>query len=199
MLITFLMASWTRRDAREQIETTRQMAKAQVEAAQKAAQEQVVVTERVTKAHIDMLREDLQARLLLHYETRWDSPEMVEQRKRVSSLLLQCVENAGQWATTYDKIPDAVPSFFETVGLLCERGQLDAKMVWNVFGYYARRYGQMLGPFFVNDRIVHGDQDFWTGFEKLALTLRAADQARGMPPSFSGDELKRFFQEELRP
>lgn len=198
VLITFLMASWTRRDARAQIETMRQTAKTQVEAAQKAAQDQVTVTERMTQAHIDMLREDLQARLLLHYETRWESPEMVEQRKRLSSLLLQCVGTSEPYP--FDKILDVVPNFFETLALLCERGQLDTKMVWNIFGYYARRYGQMLGPFFLRDQQIHGDLSLWTGFMKLIDTLRAMDQqyTKDMPHSFSGEEIKRFFQDEIQ-
>jgi len=144
-----------------------------------------------------MLREDLRARLLLHYETRWDSADMIAERKHLAGLLLPSV---GTNVPPYpvDRVTDALPNFFETIGLLCERGQLDIEMVWKIFGYFSRRYGQMLGPFFVNDQKVHGDSTLWSGFMDLIATLRTMDQQhdRNIPHSFSGDELKQFFHEE---
>ncbi len=59
--ITYLLAKGARQDAKEQ-----------VQAAQQAARDQMAVTERIAQAHMETLREDLRARLLLHYETRWD-------------------------------------------------------------------------------------------------------------------------------
>jgi hypothetical protein len=195
VVITFFIARWARRDAREQLDVMRQAAQEEVAAVRQAANDQTSVLQ----AHVDTLREDLRARLLLHYETRWDSADMISQRKHLASLLLPSVAtNVPPYPT--DEIPDAVPNFFETIGILCKREQLEAEMVWHIFGYYARRYGQMLGPFFLHDREVHGDSSLWTGFLGLVETLRAMDQqvAKGVPHSFSGDELKLFFREETQ-
>ncbi len=99
VLITFLLAWWARRDAREQIEAMRQTAKAQVEAAQQAAKEQMEVTERMAKTHIETLKEDLKSRLLLHYETRWDSQEMNARRKELTELPLLHPDSVYEWMT----------------------------------------------------------------------------------------------------
>ncbi len=81
--VTYLLVRWTQRDAKEQIEAMRQATNAQVEAAQQAAKEQMAVTERMANAHIQTLEEDLKTRLLLHYETRWDSQPMKAHRREL--------------------------------------------------------------------------------------------------------------------
>ncbi len=124
---------------------------------------------------------------------------MIAERQRLADLLGPSV-GTNDPPYPMDRIPDAVPNFFETIGLLCERGQLDTEMTWKIFGYYARWYGQMLGPFFVNDQKVHGDASLWSGFIHLIETLRTMDQQHdsGIPHSFSSDELRRFFGEETQ-
>src|SRR5437588_5029755 len=121
--ITYMLVRRTQRDAQEQIAAIREAAKAQVEAAEQAAQKQVSVAERMAQAHIDTLREDLKARLLLHYETRWDSDDMVNHR----TLLAKYLEANPR--TTREAIQDDVPNFFESVGVLLRRGHLDLEMV----------------------------------------------------------------------
>ncbi len=201
VLITFLLAWWTRRDARAQIETMRQTAKAQVDAAQEAARDQAAVTERMTQAHIEMLREDLRARLLLHYETRWDSADMIEQRKKLASILLSHSDYLYPHHSAtfpYDLVTDAVPNFFESVGLLLRREQLEIEMVYHTFAYHALRYGQALGPYVVIDRQTHGEENLWAGLIGLFDALRKyeQEQLKRPRPDFPADELIRFFREE---
>jgi vacuolar-type H+-ATPase subunit H len=187
----------TQEDARAQIAAVRETADAQVAAARQAAKDQMAVAERMAKEHVHALEEDLKARLLLHYETRWDSGEMKVSRRRLSNILARKVQ-APDARMPREVIPDDVPSFFESVGILVRRGHLDIEMVSHVFGYYAMRYGQMLGRFMVEDRRAHDDPQLWTGFEYIVETLRKFDaqHLNRSEPHFSGEELKRFFLEE---
>jgi hypothetical protein len=201
VLINALFAWWTRRDARDQIEAMRQTARAQVEAAEETARQQVAVTERMTQAHINMLREDLRARSLLHYETLWDSADMIEQRKKLASILLSHDDYLYPRQSDrfpYDVVTDAVPNFFESVGLLLNRGQLEIDMVYHTFAYHALRYGQALGPYVARDQQTHSDETLWNGFLSLFEALREYEkvQLKRPRPDFPAEELIRFFREE---
>lgn len=223
--VTFLFALWTRRDTNAQIKAMRQAAHEQVEAAQesareqiaatqratkehiaaveRSAQEEVAVTERMTHDHIDMLREDLRARLLLHYETLWDSADMIDQRKKLASVLLSYSEYLYPHQSTrfpYDLVTDAVPNFFESVGLLLRRGQLEIEIVYHTFAYYALRYARALGPYIARDRQTLGDEGLWNGFRSLFEALGKHEEAQTKRPSpdFPAAELIRFFREEAQ-
>lgn len=195
--VTWYLAWRSQQEARGQVKAIRETAREQVAAAEQSAREQRDVTERMAQAHIDTLREDLRARLLLHYQTQWDSAGMLEQRKRLAGVLLSTVHK--DQPVTYGSVNDDVPNFFESIGLAHRRGQLDTEMVWHTFGYYASRYGQPLGSFFVNDRNEHGDSHLWTGFLDLLAALRTFEEThlKRAHPDFPREELMRFFREEM--
>jgi hypothetical protein len=147
--VTWYLARRSQEDARAQIATMRETAMAQVATANQAAREQMDVTERMAKTHVATLEDDLKARLLLHYETRWDSQEMVQHRVKLARYL-EANERVDRQV-----IQDDVPNFFESVSILLRRGHLDTEMVSHIFGYYALRYGQALGAFMVEDERAH--------------------------------------------
>lgn len=196
--LAWALARRSRRDARAQIETMREAATAQVAAVEQAAIEQRDVTERMARAHIDMMREDLRARLLLHYATQWDSARMVEQRKRLAGMLLSSVQSGT--SVSHEGVSSEVPNFFESVGLLLGRGQLDAEMVWHVFGYSAMRYGRVLRWFFVKDREAHADPHLWTAALDLLATLQKVEEAhtKRAHSEFPREEMLRFLREEMQ-
>lgn len=152
-----------------QVTAIRDTAQKQVTPAELSAREQRDVTERMTKDHIDMLREDLRARLLLHYETQWGAANMIEQGKCLAKALMSSIDRGTY--TSYEGVSDDVPNFFESVGLILGRGPLDPEMVWYIFSYYAMRYGQALGPSFVADREAHRDPHLWSGFPRSVRSI----------------------------
>jgi hypothetical protein len=197
-IAAWAVARRSQRDARAQIATMRDAATAQVAAAEQAALEQRDLTERMAQAHLDMLREDLRARLLLHYATVWDSARMIEQRKRLAGMLLSSVQSGT--SISHDSVSHEIPNFFESVGLLVGRGQLDSEMVWHTFGYCAMRYGRVLRWFFTKDRETRGDPHLWTAALELLATLQKAEEAhtKRAHSEFARDEVIRFLREETQ-
>jgi hypothetical protein len=193
--VTVTLARGVQRTARAQVETIRDAATAQVAAAEQAAIEQRDITERMAQAHADMIREDLRARLLLYYATQWGSARMIEQRKRFAGMLLSSTHGPADGANGvgYD-----VPNFFESLGLLLQRGQLDAEMLWHTLGYDAARYGRILRGFFVRDRETHADPHLWSAALELFASLRKIEEAhtKRAPTEFSRNELIKFLREE---
>ncbi len=196
--VTWTIARRSQRDARAQIETIRDAATAQVAAAEEAALEQRDVTERAAQAHIDMMREDLRARLLLYYATQWDSARMIEERRRFAGMLMSSAQSSSP--DGFSGAGHDVPNFFESLGLLLERGQLDAEMVWHTLGYHAARYGRILRGFFVKEREAHGDQRLWSAALELFAALRKVEEThtKRAPLEFSREELIRFLREETQ-
>jgi hypothetical protein len=167
-------------------------------AAKKSAKEQMAVTERMANAHIETLKEDLKTRLLLHYETQWDSREMVKHRKALSQNFIRLQDHPERQRIFYETTGTAVPNFFESVGMQLRRGHLDTEMVLIAFGYAAIRYGQMLGEFIVQSRRAHHDEELYSEFLYLFEALREFEANRlGRPyPTLPVEEIVRFTKED---
>ena len=115
----------------------------------------------MAEAHIKALQEELQSRFLLNYESRWDSQEMIAHRRALAQHPLD--------DDPFDAWEDEVPNFFESIGLLLQKDQLDIAMVWNDFSYYALHWGAALGPYLAQK---HEPRDVWEGFVYLVDALR---------------------------
>lgn len=166
--------------------------------AKKSAKDQIAVTERMANANIETLKEDLKTRLLLHYETQWDSREMVKHRQALSQNFLSLRDHPAGPRIFYETTGTAVPNFFESVGMQLRRGHLDTEMVLIAFGYPAMRYGQMLGEFIVQSRRAHHDEELYSEFLYLFETLCEFEaDRRGRPhAAFPMEEIIRFLNEE---
>jgi hypothetical protein len=158
----------------------------------------MAVTERVANAHIGTLKEDLKTRLLLHYETVWDSPEMNKHRAALSHDFLSLKDHPSWPDIFYDVAEDAVPNFFESVGMHLRHGHFEPEMVLNIFGYYVPRYALMLGDLVARDRREHPDEDLWSEFLYLFEEFRKFETQRlGRPyPAPPTQEIVRFAKEE---
>ena len=68
--------------------------------------------------------------LLLRFEDRFATPDFLSIRKRAATGL----------TTDKPDESDDVLDFFETVGLLVQKGALNPQMVWNSFAYWLLHY-----------------------------------------------------------
>jgi len=105
---------------------------------------------------------------------------MLDARKRLATALLAHLERGT--AFPYEDIEDTVPNFFESLGVLLRRGNLDIEMVWHIFSYDAMRYAHELGEFWVLDRNKQGEHDLWEDYEYFVSVQGRPDSAGHHPP-----------------
>ena len=147
-----------------------------------------------------MLQEDLKTRLLLHYEDRFESPEMLAHRRTLADRL----RNFGIYQTNkpiadsqYDVIGDEVLGFFESLRTMLRRGDIDPELVWGVFDYAARHYWTALSNYVREDRRRNGE-DLWDDFDGLVKAMdRYYERKHGSPaPLIDNEKVAEFLRQE---
>jgi hypothetical protein len=124
--------------------------------------------------------------LLLKLEDRFDNDEFRKIRKRAAKKLLKGdLYSAG-------KILD----FFETIGLLLERGVLDKDMVWSSFDYWIRAYTQAADAHI--KRVQNQDPTTWTYVCSLRKSMDEVQMKFGKTqfPPLTTKEIKEFLLDE---
>jgi hypothetical protein len=91
-----------------------------------------------------------------------------------------------------------VLTFFETLGLLANRGYLNKKDVWNEFGYEIFNFYADARPVIDNDR--KDDKTMWSNFTQLVNDIRQIEieEAGGKMDHPSPDDLYSFHLDESK-
>jgi hypothetical protein len=157
---------------------------------------QAAITRNMAADQHHLLQEDLKTRLLLRYEERFDAPDMLLHRRTLANRLF----NFGVYLPDkpivdgqYNLIGDEVPGFFESMGAMLRRGDLEVELVWIFFDHYARHYWAALTGYVREDRRRHGD-DVWEEFAGLVKALEQYHAKKyGKPPDPIDQEAIRTF------
>lgn len=166
----------------------------------RAAADQAETTRRMADDQRRLLEEDLKMRLLLHYEDRFESSDMQVSRSVLADRLLSTRAYRRDQPVRpehYDIIRDDVPGFFESLGTIVRRQDLDVESVWIFFDHYARHYWAALAPYVAEDRSRHGE-DIWEEFQGLVRAVEGFYQKRNNAPAPEIDEedVVEFLKEE---
>ena len=91
---------------------------------------------------------------------------------------------------------DDVLDFFETVGLLVQRGALDAEMVWSSFEYWIRFYTHIADSYIRKTR--QEDGATWLNLIELRDTVLRIDarESGGEVRQLSPEEIEEFLEYE---
>lgn len=126
--------------------------------------------------------------ILLKFDERWSSDDMIESRRCAARKLL-----AGD-ATGVDDVMD----FFATVGLLLRRGVLDDEMTWATFFIPFNNYWNAASTYIANQR--RSDPTVWSSVAYLNSRLvpvekrkRRCNDSQVIP---SQSDLRQFLQTE---
>jgi len=155
---------------------------------------QVRETARAAREQTSVAREESSVRLILYYQDKYDSPQMIAHREK---LAVQVYDTSKR--THYRDILGAVPMFFESMGLVLREGHLDLNMVWNLFGNPAPLYWKALKGFVEEER--KEDPAYWSEFEYLVdecykIEMRRSGKSRAdFEPSDL--EVKMFLRHEV--
>jgi hypothetical protein len=144
------------------------------------------------------IHEDLAVQLLLRYEDRWETPAMMDLRRKLAGQLLgnqAFRKNHVMADSTYEVIGDEVPGFFESLALMHSRGHIDTEATWGFFEHWARRYWLALQSFVAKDRERNG-KDVWSGYERLVKVITEFGVKRGDPQDISEAEIEEFLKQE---
>jgi hypothetical protein len=132
--------------------------------------------------------EEAQVERLLHELQQYDQEPMVTYRKSYADQRLKGVADPAQQYRILD--------FFETIGLLVDRGYLDETDVWENFGY-------SIFPFYADTRDTIDEEQknnptYYTHFVSLVARMRAVEKAQhGDTGPVTKDDVKEYWQDEV--
>lgn len=140
-------------------------------------------------SQIKEAHEEAQVEHLMNLVAQFDQEPMATYRKTLAAGRLQGKEDQPELYRVLD--------FFETVGVLTDRGYLNEKDVWNEFGYW-------IFHLYADDEVqrdltweTNHETNEYHGFMSLLNRLDRIDKEHG-GNSFhlSAEEVKQFYQEE---
>lgn len=175
VVITFGGVWLQNKDARDQHE----LAKTQLELQRKDNQ-----------AQRDDARALLAVQISVELDRQFDSPDMRQTRRRLSTQLLN------------NKIvsENRVQDFFDKIGIYKHQGRIDKKTVYSSYSYWVKRYWLALQRSIEERRQLENDPDYYSDFEDLYKEMLATD-VEGTKKSAdlavpSQREIRRFLMEE---
>lgn len=90
---------------------------------------------------------------------------------------------------------EAVLSFFENIGLYCERKMIDPELIWETYSYYIERYWLILKTNI--ETIQSKDQTYFDGFVRLKDLMDSISKLKGINKvNISVAELIDFIESE---
>jgi len=125
------------------------------------------------RSQIKGAREVSGAEFLLRLNDRYNSKEMVKNRRDLAKVLAEGMRKEP---------PSAVLDFFETVGLLMREELLKVELVWQYFGWPTLHYWQAVKKWVNEFRQQERDQTIYAEFEYLSGEMMKVEQRRrGFP------------------
>jgi hypothetical protein len=119
---------------------------------------------------IQISKNDLQVRIQLNFEERFESESFIRIRKNSSSQLLMKKGFKG--------IHEEILNFFESIGMLLRKKYFDEEMAWIGFGYYAIRYWEAYKEYIHAERARVKDDTLYTEFEFLKDQMYAIEMLK---------------------
>jgi len=139
------------------------------------------------RSQIRGAREVSGAEFLLRLNDRYNSKEMVKNRRDLANVLLEGERR---------QLPSAVLDFFETVGLLLRERLLKVELVWQYFGWSTLHCWQAVKAWVKEFRQGEQDQTIYAEFEYLSGEMMEVEQRRrGFSPDLE-KETASFLEDE---
>ncbi|HLW59600.1 MAG TPA: hypothetical protein VKV57_06690 [bacterium] len=162
------------------------------------ARQAIAEQHRTAREQLRMMHEDLKMRLLLDYEQRFETSEMMARRRALAGHLLGSgayKADAVMQDSTFAVIGDEVPNFFESLATMHDRKHIDTAMAFEFFYHWGLHYWVALHGFVRKDRATNGD-DLWNGFQSLMDNFAAYALAHHVRVPINDVKVEDFLRQE---
>jgi hypothetical protein len=174
-----LLLAWA---AFVQIRDSRKNAGQSLQESRRISDQQVAESQRAS-------REQLGIETWLHFQERFDTPEIMGARHILAFSMPEYLRLAALHAAT-PVIQEDVLNFFDDLGILLNEGFINQRLSESSFSYYANRWWEIVKPYVENERRIKEDPTLFDGFEHLREAFRHLD------PTISDAQLRAFLEDE---